>query len=170
MGKRRLLSILFIIILSLYTGCSSDMKTIKVRSLDAETVKSTIFAGKKTNNYLIKGNEYFNQNQYDSALVCYHKAYALDKNNWLVLYQFGQVAYETDNYELADYYYSLALDNCGHDKQQRAVIYLAFAHNEFKQGNHGKAHLKYITALQLDPQSKEAISGLKKIRSLTKID
>lgn len=143
------------------------MQVIKVRLVEQNKSGT---AENHPNPYFDSGNRYFEKQQYDSALVCYHKALAVDHHNWRILYQFGQTEMLTGNHEKAEFYFSRALSKCGQENGNRAMIYYALGENELARGNNAEAKLQFHTVVQLEPDSERGKTALKKLQLLTNAD
>ena len=160
--------ILFTIIWFLI-GCHSRVETIKVQLIESQQY-NTETGDAADLDYLMTGNRFFVEEQYDSAAVSYHKAFAVHPSDWRISFQLGKTASATGYLVPAEEYFEQALALCGHDDKVRAYIYQELGDILCKQNRIGSAKQKYLLVLQLYPDSKTAEQSLKKIEQLSKID
>ena len=70
----------------------------KSEPVKIESENSDVSEGDKVNDYTNKGNDFFSQPQYDSALKYYEKALAIDRNDQYALYNKALVYYMRQNF------------------------------------------------------------------------
>ena len=110
---------------------------------------------------------FYADRNFDSALVALHKAYSLDKGNWLIHYYYALIALERNRFESANTYAETALRYVGQQNEQRALVYAVLGLTEERLNRYGEAKAHYLTSLQLDQSCEAASEGLKRLRQLT---
>jgi hypothetical protein len=97
-------------------------------------------------NYVDKGNEFFNNQQYDSATAYYEKALAIDSNYGAAIYGKGIVAYNNGRIDEANRYFLQAYDQ----GYRYAWLSWALADMYDKQGQTVRAMDFYKESVGLD--------------------
>ncbi|KAA3637295.1 MAG: hypothetical protein DWP97_01130 [Calditrichaeota bacterium] len=161
MLKKTIYLIALILILAVVESCSTQMKTYEVKLLPSQMDTQS-----EGNSYLDQSVKYYDMRKYDSAIVFLHKAYSEDSSDFNIFLYYGKIYKEKNQYERASGALNKALDHCSSSTVERAEIYLEFAELELLRGDTSKALQNYLTVLQLQPDSKDALDAVSTLNSI----
>ena len=108
-----------------------------------------------------------NTSREDSAAVWIDRALADAPADWRIYYLSGLLSNRREQYAGAVTVLQSSLSLAPDNETARALIYLSLAESHEHQGHYGQAKQHYMTALNLEPESPEARSGLKRLMLLT---
>ncbi len=97
------------------------------------------------------------------------QAFKIDSADWRPAYLLGKIAAIDKESDRADHWFAYSLSVAPNEPEIRALIYEAMGFNCEQQGEYGKAKLHYTTALQLNPESGNAIAALKRLEVVSNI-
>ena len=160
MLKKTLYITALITFLTVLDSCSTQMKIYKVKLLPSQTSTESV-----SNTYVNQSVRYYDRGEYDSAMVSLHKAYAEDSSDFNIFLCYGKIYREKEDYEKASSALNKALEYCSSSNAKRAEIYLEIAGLELLRGDISKAKQNYLTVLQLQPDSQDALDALSELNS-----
>ncbi|MEW5994035.1 MAG: hypothetical protein AB1744_06530 [Candidatus Zixiibacteriota bacterium] len=159
---------LVVLVAVLSFGCTQQVDVIKTRYRPAEQPQPADRTAQSSADSLFQrtldeGLRLLQQDSLMEAGLCFDRALAIDSSQWMPYYYLAGIDAEKENYSKARAHLFSSLEKAPVDKQVRSLIYSALAESWESEGNLGRAHLDFLTALNLDPNSKRASEGLDRI-------
>lgn len=135
---------------------------------DCQSVRSANGVGRDSaaSERLDNGIALYQHGDLDSARRVFEEVLAGSPSNWRAYYFLGLIHNRCERYGRAEAYLNRSLRYAPADKTRRSLIYIALAVSFEQRNDLSRAKLKYLTALNLNPQSPEAREALKRLEPL----
>ena len=141
----------------LLAGCSREITVVKAKMTRPGHSTVAAAAVAASNEHIRDGLILYRQHRYAPARGQFRQAVAADSSNWQGYYFLGLTAVPGDQFELALAQFQRALDFAASDPLRVDTIYLAMAETHELMSDYGRAELNYRTALNLYPESADAV-------------
>ncbi len=147
------------------TSCSRHFTVVKAKFDDSGDVQSRVASStsispdKDIRDALLL----YRQGNLDRSREMFVKVLENDPMSWQSHYYLGRILTQLDEVVEAEEQLLLALDYTPKDKKMRSMVYLGLAILYEGKGELGKAELNYRTALNLNPQSRQAIDAVERL-------
>jgi len=148
--------------------CASKVSHVRVRSADQTqqpppSDSTTSFSNRDMDRAIL----FFESNQLDSARMEFTRILQQQPQSWKVLYYLGLMAIKESDTRRADSILVESLSCAPRTPGIRSLIYLAFGETWEQGGHRSRALLNYRMALNLDPESTDALRGIERLKQLS---
>jgi tetratricopeptide (TPR) repeat protein len=143
-------------------GCGRSYQTIRTYESTAKTSPASYQPGEASapsDSLQTAGERQFRAGKLEAASQSFYKAIVASPENWKARWFLGRIATTRKEYAVAESWFEQALTFIDHSAPQRSAIYVSRAQMHEHAGQPAQALLDYRTAVNLDPENRDAAEG-----------
>lgn len=150
-----------LLVLLLTISCGQSFRTTRVHQVPGRTLMAESGRSDDTIQPELEiGLRLYQQGQFDSAAGFFQQYIFSDPTSWQPYYYLGLIHNQTGRFQSAVEYFYQSLDKTGANNYHRSLIYAGIGDSCRLSGKTGQARLNYHSAININPDCKEARDGL----------